>query len=219
MQLIKPLNVYEIFFFSVCLFIISTAHCQSTLKIQPGGQKLKDFYLSLNVENLWLPQHHVNWETGEPDEPEAEHGNKTHCSAFIASACKRLNIYILRPPQHEQILLANAQFVWLNNGSGDKSGWTKLDDNADIYNKAQQLANQGKVVVAIYKNTDSSKPGHAALVMPANRSATQLAAEGPQLIMAGTHNYNYIALKKGFRNHITAWPSPEIAFFVHDVML
>jgi len=35
-------------------------------------------------------------------------GKHPHCNAFVAAAAKRLNIYILRPADHAQILLTNA---------------------------------------------------------------------------------------------------------------
>jgi hypothetical protein len=192
-----------------------TAGARQILPISSAGQRLKDFYSSMNVESLWLAQHHVNWETGEPDNSEAQHGNKTHCSAFIAAACQRRGIYILRPPEHGQILLANAQADWLNSSAGRQAGWRKLPDNEELFSKAQQLANNGKVVVAIYKSPDPTKPGHAALVMPDERSAARLQSDGPEVIMAGTHNHNQISLKNGFRSHISEWPEHSIEFFEH----
>src|SRR5438445_12263218 len=68
----------------------------------------------MNVESLWLAHEHVNWETGEPDKGEdyTGPGRSTHCSAFAAAVGKRLGVYMLRPPEHGQILLANAQAAW-----------------------------------------------------------------------------------------------------------
>jgi len=201
----------------ICLLIISRGFSQDLLKISPNGQKLKDYYLALDVEHLWIAEHHINWETGMPDMPEARQGIKTHCSAFVAAACERLNIYILRPPQHGQVLLSNAQAEWLHSPDAQQAGWQKLNDEDTLYTNAQRLANQGKIVVAICKNPDHSKPGHVALVMPSDRSTDVLQQEGPEMIMAGTHNFNYIALIKAFKSHITSWPSHEIEFFVHDL--
>jgi hypothetical protein len=199
------------------LLVCTVSYSQETLKITPLGEKLKQHYLAMDVENLWIAEHHINWETGVPDKPEAETGIKTHCSAFVAAACERLNIYILRPPQHGQILLANAQEEWLNSADAPAQGWRKLVDNDSLYLNAQRLANQGKVVVAICQNPDPHKPGHAGLVMPSDRSILTLQQEGPEIIMAGTHNHNYIALLNAFKSHITSWPSHEIEFFVHDL--
>jgi len=201
----------------ICLLIVSTGYSQQVLKIMPGGQKLKDTYLSMNVENLWIAEHHVDWQTGLPDMPGATQGIKTHCSAFVAAACERLSIYILRPPEHGQVLLANAQAVWLNSDDALQAGWQKLNDDDSLYVNAQRLANEGKVVVAICKNPDRTEPGHDGLVMPDERSVALLKQEGPEIIMAGTHNYNYIALIKAFKSHITNWPSHEVEFFVHEV--
>lgn len=188
---------------------------QGHIELKPAGQKLQTFYLSMDVENNWIAGHHVNWETGQPDMPESVHGNKTHCSAFAAAVCKKAGVYLLRPPEHGQVLLANAQFDWLPTPAAQKAGWRKLE-GSDRYVQAQTLANSGKIVVAVCKNPDSKEPGHAALVMPKARSLKLLADEGPEVIMAGTHNHNYISLKNGFHSHIPDWPEQEIQFFVEE---
>jgi len=190
----------------------------NTVPLKPGGQRLQDFYLSFDVENNWLAGHHVNWETGQPDMPESQHGNKTHCSAFAAAVCKKAGVYLLCPPEHGQVLLANAQYDWLPTSAAIKSGWHALEGE-DRYRKAQTLANNGKIVIAICKNPDPKEPGHIALVMPKERSARVLENEGPELIMAGTHNHNYISLKNGFQSHLSGWPEQEVRFFVQDLPL
>ena len=144
---------------TICLLCALNGYTQQLLKITAAGENLKQSYLSMDVEHLWIAEHHINWETGMPDRPEATEGVKTHCSAFVAAACERLDIYILRPPQHGQVLLANAQYDWLNSDDARKDGWQKLNDNDSLYENAQELANEGKVVVAICKNPDRSKPG------------------------------------------------------------
>lgn len=80
----------------ICL--ASTGANQRYLKITQKGDSLRVFYLSLNVENGWIAGFHVNWETGVADKPDAKSGNHTHCSAFVAAACKRLGLYILDRP-------------------------------------------------------------------------------------------------------------------------
>ena len=186
--------------------------------IDVKGKKLKDFYLSLNVENLWIAGSHINWETGVADKPDATAGNHTHCSAFVASACKQLGVYVLRPPEHGQILLANAQYNWLKTKDALKNGWRLLDgnDRKVIYIQAQKLANEGNVVIAIIKNPDTKKSGHAALVMPKEADVNTLKENGPSLIMAGKHNFNLISLKNGFKSHLASWPENEILFFVNN---
>lgn len=193
----------------------SSADADKIISIRAGGQVLQDFYLSLEVESHWPAGHHVNWETGEPDMPESQHGNKTHCSAFAAAACKKMGIYLLCPPEHGQVLLANAQFDWLQTAAALKAGWKSVIGD-DRYKQVQMMANEGKIVVAVCKNSDPSEPGHAALVMPKERSLRLLADEGPEVIMAGTHNHNFISLKNGFHNHIPDWPETEVRFYVHE---
>ena len=198
------------------LFIVSlnAVFAQQVAPVDSVGASLKRFYLNENVENLWLANQHINWETGEPDDPFAKHGIKTHCSSFVASVCKQKGIYILRPPAHKTELLASAQCDWLFSEAAAKKGWRQITDN--IYAKAQQLANQGFIVTAVYRNPNPHKPGHIALVMPDERkSLADLADEGPTMIQAGLNNKNFISLKDGFRHHIRDWPSAteDIAFF------
>jgi hypothetical protein len=190
-----------------------TAIAQQTIQLNNNGIKLRQFYLSQNVENLWLPGHHINWETGEPDNPNATKNIKTHCSVFVASVCKQKNIYILRPPDHSQSMLANAQFDWLFSADTNNKGWHQIKDS--IYEKAQELANKGFVVIAVYKNPNRKKSGHIALVMPMEKSGDDLTMEGPSLIQAGRINCNNISLKKAFKKHISNWTmaSNEILFF------
>ena len=196
------------------LFVNKTTFAQTTYKPDEHGHKLKEFYLSLNVENLWIAGQHINWETGVADNPDATHNIKTHCSAFAAAACKKLNIYILRPSEHAQGLLANAQYDWLKTPEAGEKGWKHIETN-NRYQSAQTLANKGFVVVAVIQNPDPHRPGHTALVTPATITNEQLAESGPKLIMAGTKNYNYVSLKTGFKNHLDAWPENQIEFYYY----
>jgi len=190
---------------------------QSGLQVEPAGRQLKEFYFSLDVEHLWIAGSHVNWETGAADKPEATAGNHTHCSAFVAAACKRLNIYILRPPDHGQLLLANAQYDWLASPAALEAGWKPVEGiYPTLYETAQRLANQGYVVVAICKNPDEKVPGHAALVLPENASREKLEDAGPALIMAGTHNHRMITLAAGFKSHLPGWPEHVVKFYCND---
>lgn len=199
------------------LFFITSGfalQAQGVIPETEKGKALKDFYLGLDVEHLWLSGQHVNWETGRPDNPDAEQDIHTHCSAFVAAACKRLNIYILRPPEHSMQLLANAQYDWLASPQAQAAGWKPLLEE-NTYEKAQELANRGYVVVAAFKNKDPRLPGHIALVRPAEISPDQVKGSGPMLIMASTHNFNYISLRAGFKSHITEWPDQAIHFYYH----
>jgi len=129
-----------------------------------------------------------------------------------------LDIYLLRPPAHKQILLANAQYDWLQGNDALAAGWMAISGN-NIYAAAQTLANSGKVVLAICKNPDTAKPGHVALVMPADISNERLNENGPLLIMAGSHNHNKVTLKAGFRSHLDGWPENTVRFYVNSKQL
>jgi hypothetical protein len=199
----------NLWYLLVALLVQTNGH------IDQKGQALKSFYLSLHVDDLWLAGHHVNWETGEPDDPGATQSIKSHCSAFVAAACERLHYYIIRPPEHSQELLANAQYDWLNSNAGAAAGWRRLDAQG-AYRQAQGLANEGKVVVAVVRNPDPHKPGHAALIMPDEKSEEALAADGPEVIMAGQENYVSTSLRNGFRHHLKAWPENVVVFYVME---
>ncbi len=98
--------------------------------ITPDGVKLAKLLDSSGVDHLWLAHEHIVWNTGAPDParpPASRHA--THCSAFAAAMAERVGIYLLRPPEHSQRLLANAQMKWLDGGAGKqgacrRSGWS-----------------------------------------------------------------------------------------------
>src|SRR5277367_4043110 len=140
--------------------------------ISPAGDRLSAFLDGMRVESLWLANQHVNWETGEPDRGAGYEGpgKHTHCSAFAASAAKRLGVYLLRPPEHGQQLLANAQAKWIAGEEGRQAGWRPVSD----MHKAQHLANQGDLVLVLYQNHDQHIPGHIAIVRPSDKSARAL---------------------------------------------
>jgi hypothetical protein len=220
-QLLKKMNLRaKSDGFIVILFLAALSLCnaQDTLRVDSAGIKLKNFYTGLNVENLWIAGHHINWETGLPNDSGAKEGVRTHCSAFAAAACERLNIYILHPPQHGQVLLANAQFEWLKAGEAYRDGWRQISDTNEyvIYSRAQEYANKGYVVVAVVQNPDEHKPGHIAFILPGDITQEKLKEEGPGVIMASAHNYNYIPLKRGFKSHITGWPEKSILFYYNS---
>lgn len=91
-----------------------TCAMANEMHVSPQGKALTQMLDSMQVEDRWLAGRHINWKTGLPDgRPYAKSGAHTHCSAFVAAAAYRLGIYILRPPEHSQVLLANAQVDWL----------------------------------------------------------------------------------------------------------
>ena len=91
--------------------------------VTPQAQAVSKVLDTMGVESKWIAGEHVYWETGLPTGvPETSPGKHTHCSAFVAAAAKNLGVYILRPPEHGQKLLANAQNEWLAEEGAAGSG-------------------------------------------------------------------------------------------------
>jgi hypothetical protein len=182
--------------------------------ITAAGERLATVLDSMNVEALWIADQHVNWETGEPDRGAAYEGpgKHTHCSAFAASAAKRLGVYILRPPEHGQLLLANAQAQWLSSANGSSQGWRSVNGAA----AAQTQANRGNLVVVVFANPDQHEPGHVAIVRPSEKSLLALERNGPDIIQAGTHNHTRTVVRIGFSNHPGAWPD-GVRYYMHVI--
>ena len=63
---------------------------------------------------------------------------------------------------------------------GAASGWVKLANAAE----AQAAANRGLLVVASYHNHHDDRPGHIAIERAGDKTAEQIAAEGPDVIQA-----------------------------------
>jgi len=182
--------------------------------ISAAGQKLLAVLDATNVESLWLAHEHVNWETGEPDK-DADYegpGKATHCSAFAAAIGKKVGVYMLRPPEHGQILLANAQAAWFHAPDGQQSGWREVKTAKE----AQTLANAGNLVTVVYENRDPHKPGHIAIVRPAARSERLLEENGPEVTQAGEKNYVKTSTKVGFEHHPGAWPD-GVRYYAHAI--
>lgn len=193
-----------------CIALAHEAHSAA-----PAGDatRLAKFLDQTRVEELWPAGVHIDWETGVPDgKPEKSAGKHTHCSAFVASTAKRLGIYILRPPEHGQILLANAQYDWLAE-QGPRHGWAEIAGAE----QAQASANRGYLVVATYHNHHDDKPGHIAIVRPSARSRTEIEADGPQITQAGGTNYLSTTLRRGFAGHPAAWERREVRYYVHPI--
>ena len=187
-------------------------HAQES-RITPQARWLAHELDSMGVETKWIAGAHVDWESGLPDGvAEKLPGRHTHCSGFVASATEKLGVYILRPPEHGQVLLANAQNEWLAQ-EGRAQGWHRLDGPAE----AQDAANRGLLVVASYHNHYSDKSGHIAIVRPGDKSAEKIRSEGPDVIEAATVNKTSISVKAGFAGHVFAWNNDEIDYYAHAV--
>jgi hypothetical protein len=183
-------------------------------EITAAGQQLAAVLDGMNVESLWIADQHVNWETGEADRG-AEYegpGKHTHCSAFAAAAAKKLGVYILHPPEHGQLLLANAQAKWLSSDKGASQGWRAVA-GAEA---AQTQANRGNLVVVVFANPDPHEPGHVAIVRPSEKSTAALERNGPDIIQAGTHNHERTVVRVGFSSHPGAWPD-GVRYYMHSL--
>jgi hypothetical protein len=193
------------------LLLLSAASLLAGTEITADGKHLLEVLDSMHVEEHWIAGSIVDWRTGEPTGKSiADNGKHTHCSQFAAAACEKLGIYILHPPEHSAVLLANAQFEWLPR-EGQAAGWRPVTDGV----AAQDLANRGYVVVAVCQNPDPKKSGHIAIVRPGNKTPEQIATEGPNVIQAGGTNYNSASLRRGFANHPDAFSKGEIRFYAH----
>ena len=193
------------------LLVLAFARLAMGGPITAEGEKLRSFLDSMHVEEHWIAGAVVDWRTGEPTgQPVTDDGKHTHCSQFAAAACERLGVYLLRPPEHRATLLANAQFDWLPE-KGRESDWSPVGDGKT----AQELANRGTLVVAVYKNHDPKKSGHIAIIRPSTKSDAELETGGPEVTQAGGTNHNSCSLKEGFRNHPDGFGKSEIRFFSH----
>ena len=179
-------------------------------EILPEGKMLAEKLDAMDVERLWESGRSVAWKTGKLLEKQGEfRKSNTHCSAFVAATCLRMNIYILRPPEHETKHLANAQADWLAT-KGSESGWKPVKSPIE----AQHFANKGNVVVAVFKEANPERSGHIAIIRPNTKSAEQIQTEGPQVIQAGTTNANSTSLREGFKHHPAAFPN-GVKYYVH----
>jgi hypothetical protein len=185
----------------------------SLTEISPAGKHLIEVLDSMHVEEHWLAGRKVEWRSGEPiGEMEKKYENHTHCSAFAAAAAEKLGVYLLHPPEHSVVLLANAQQDWLKAG-GTNQGWHLVESPV----MAQKLANQGQLVVVSCKNPDPKIPGHIAIVRPFVKTEAQIAAEGPQVIQAGKYNHPSTTTKDGFKNHPGAFENKQLLYFAHSL--
>lgn len=181
--------------------------------ITPAGQRLSQTLDGMHVDELWLAGKQVDWRNGKPNgKVYAVPNGHTHCSAFAAAAAERLGVYLLHPPEHSSVLLANAQQDWLRS-AGTNQGWMAVDSPI----KAQELANEGELVVVTCKNPNPKSPGHIAIVRPSTRSDASIIAEGPEIIQAGLHNYVHGTVKQGFKNHGAAFANHELLYFAHRI--
>ena len=195
---------------ALCLCLSSLAWAQSRAPAQ-----LLERLRQMDVEHHWLAgAARVDWQTGDPRPGAPPHDHRsTHCSAFVASACQQLGVYILRPPEHSSTLLANAQCSWLGSAEGLRAGWTRRNSASE----ARNAANQGQLVVGAYQSAHSDKPGHIAIVIPSAWTDERVRREGCEIMQAGSHNYLSTSLKQGFHQHRGAFARGMIQFYAHQL--
>jgi hypothetical protein len=193
------------------------------IALKPAGRVLAARIDTLDIAHRWLRgTERVAWRTGEP--LLKEHGvvlaplqkDETHCSSFAAAAAELAGVYLLHPPEHSHVLLANAQFEWLPSKAGRHKGWRPVTGPVG----AQGLANDGELVVAVFKNPDIAMPGHIAIIRPFEKSEADIEARGPQITQAGFNNYVSADLQDGFDHHPGAWlPDGRgaVRFYAHKV--
>lgn len=199
--------------YTVAVLLACGLQLSAASEITPAGQRLGQTLDSMHVDQFWLAGKQVDWRSGKPNgKVYAMPNGHTHCSAFAAAAAERLGVYLLHPPEHSSVLLANAQQDWLR-GAGASQGWFAVDSPL----KAQELANEGKLVVVTCKNPDPKRPGHIAIVRPSKKDDARILAEGPEIIQAGLHNYIDTTAKEGFKNHPGAFEKRELLYFSHAI--
>ncbi len=205
--------IYRYLFAIVCL--LAASRVAAADEPSADGQRLARFLEKSDVEHLWLADRYVDWQTGQEIHPQHTkgHSKSSHCSAFVAAMCQKLDVDIARPPQFSEVFLSNKQHDWLSE-EGKKHGWEVVTTADD----AQAKANRGLLVVVSLKAKEEKKPGHIAIVLPWNRDARQIKEEGPEIIQAGQNNFPHTTVKEGFRHHKGAWPH-GVEFFAHPVTL
>ncbi|MDE1163154.1 MAG: hypothetical protein PW792_14620 [Acidobacteriaceae bacterium] len=183
-------------------------------EVSKPGQLLDRVIDSMHVDALWQPQVHINWLTGQQDEPASSTGpdRATHCSSFTAALGYKLDIYMLRPPDHPQQLLASAQAQWFNSKSSGSQGWEPVATAAE----AQSLANAGELVTVVYESPDPHRPGHIAIVRPIAKTNGDLLENGVQTAQAGARNFSSGVARISFAKHKGAWPD-EVRYYAHPI--
>jgi hypothetical protein len=198
-----------------------------------GGPRLAEFLDALPVTTRWIHDHRVVWQTGQQNAPEGSGLTpETHCSAFAAAVTLMLDIYLLRPPNHGQDRLANAQADWLEGAAtfpgptASDSGWIALGSSGDAgaLTAAVDTANAGRLVIAIYKaspvrgpdGTLHPVPGHVVIVRP--QSATAVGADGPHVMSVADVNRPDTTMRTAFHAHPQAWPD-RIGLYAHPTDL
>ncbi len=186
--------------------------------IDSNGLRLRNFYVSLGVVAKWQNGYEIDWETGTAKTKHVVN-DRSYCTRFVAAACKRLKIYTLNPNTCPHNFGTGALCDWLQSPYSHTSGWKLVEgsDPLDIYCLGQQYANNGKVVIVIFKDL-FRPPGHAGLIMPSLVTCDEVKKIGPVLIAAGGNNSDSIRLNQNFKIRIKSWPEKNILVYYNEAM-
>lgn len=94
------------------------------------------------------------------------------CNIFVGRVLQKVyNIsdFVVTPSNPQQpFYTANEIATLLQTGVDPWSNWSDLGtaDNQDILSQSKQLADSGKLVLAVWRNPDGNSPGHVALIGP-----------------------------------------------------
>jgi hypothetical protein len=107
--------------------------------------------------------------------------------------------------------LPGKQYDWFVAEGKDK-GWVAVGEV-----EAQLLANQGWVVVAVWKDPapagERTVSGLIAVVRPDGKPTAEIPQRGPRIMEAGLQNHKSIALKDSFP--AKAWKGDDLVYVAH----
>jgi len=209
------------------LLAVLITHSLQAGEISPRGLALQRFLIHERVDSLWLPGHYVDWKSGKNIDPSPGEIKRlrlyktSHCSSYVAAVSMKMGVTMLNPETSPEgnYLLANHQNEWLNSEAGKKAGW-----NLATEKDAENLANEGKLVIASVENPNHEKSGHIAIVVPdAEITPEQITTQGPTISQAGSPsspvpngNSLHTSTVNGFYHHAHG-DLKMIQFFYHDI--
>ena len=167
-------------------------------------QRLINFLMSLDVENNWLQNQYIDWESGKrmPDGYENKNDSyHTHCSSFVKAVCYKLNISMIGPPYIQTEGLANKQCIWLAQ-FGHLFGWQEI-----LYNEIFDHSKMGNLIVVCYYNNDEDACGHVAIIMP-----THACNDNIYICHAGLENYSCKEI-----NYVFGELLSECKYYSHNI--
>ncbi|MPZ48209.1 MAG: hypothetical protein GEU75_02665 [Dehalococcoidia bacterium] len=173
---------------------------QARYRGQTGGRR-PEFY------NLIIDQFEV--ESNQRYRKNRQGHNETYCNIFVWDVTRAMGAEIphwVDDAGDPAVALtgrettANDAVSWLTM-HGERFGWREVDMLT-----AQELANMGQPVVAVWLNNASA--GHMAVVRPG-----QLSEQGPTMAQAGEADSRLIQAGNAFP---TAWQNRQVAYFTHD---